>query len=193
LPNSIRNITVGVNSTSTANAGINNSAVTVQADTTFDTISFNASNKWIRLAANADNDTITFGHLTQGTKGSYTGTDLNFTEFGGAVTLYGYETDEAGHIISNPTYTLTLPKGSYSESGGDAGANVLTSLGFTPTTGALVGTKVNIGTLKITGYSTNNMTAKAISATNTLNEALALLQLEINAETTRATNAESTL
>ena len=193
LPNSIRNITVGVDSTSAANAGVNSSAVTVQADTTFDTINLNASNKWIRLAANADNDSITFGHLTQGTKGSYTGTDLNFTEFGGAVTLYGYETDEAGHIISNPTYTLTLPKGSYNESGGNVGANVLTSLSFTPTTGALVGTKANIGTLKITGYSTTGMTAQAIGASNTLNEALALLQLEINAETTRATNAESTL
>ena len=193
LPNSIRNIVIGTNSTATANAGVNSSNVIVEADTTFDSVNFNASNKWIRLAANADTDSITFGHLTQGTKGSYTGTDLNFTEFGGAVTLYGYETDEAGHVISNPTYTLTLPKGSYSESGGNAGANVLTSLSFTPTSGALVGTKVNIGTLKITGYSTSNMTAKAISATNTLNEALALLQLEIDAEIARAKNAESTL
>ena len=296
LPNSIRNITVGTDSDVTTNAGINTSAVTVEADTTFDTVSFNASNKWIRLAANADSDNITFGHLVQaiptttpttdlntsgtfkteeytydeaghirskatrtltlpysyktinvsqssattaitintasiiaanqvdsytiaagnkwiqlaatngdtgdqitiahslqGTAGSYTGTDTTFGSFGSAVTLYGYQTDNAGHIIANPTYTLTLPKGSYSESGGNAGSNVLTSLSFTDTSGALVGTKVNVGTLKITGYSTTNMTAKAISADNTLNEALALLQLEINAETTRAKNAESTL
>ena len=49
-----------------------------------------AGNKWIQLKADNLSDTITIAHSLQGTAGSYTGTDLEFTEFGGKVTIYGY-------------------------------------------------------------------------------------------------------
>lgn len=194
LPYGYKTIRVGNNNTDSTMM-VRPNGTSIIATNQVDSYSLNGGNKWIDVAAGTSENGsyIQISHATVKDGASYTGTDTNFATFGGAVTLYGYKTDNAGHIIENPTYTLTLPKGSYSESGGDAGANVLTSLSFTDTSGALVGTKVNVGTLKITGYSTTDMTAKAISANNTLNEALALLQLEINAETTRATNAESTL
>ena len=201
LPNSIHDLEVtGTSSESDNPAGTNG---TIIAGTTFDVVKLNASNKWVRLTADPTNNSITFGHLVQGTAGIYNNDEYTFNKtendtvqtgvFGGSVTLHGYQTDNAGHIIANQTYSLKLPEGSYSESGGDVGSNVLTSLSFTPASGAFVGTKVNIGTLKITGYSTVDMTAQAISANNTLNQALAYLQLEINAETARAENEESTL
>ncbi|MBE5925558.1 MAG: hypothetical protein E7270_00995 [Lachnospiraceae bacterium] len=133
------------------------------------------SNQWIRLHADEDTDVISIGHLTQGTAGEYTGTDLDFAEFGGTITIYGYETDNAGHIISNPTYNLILPKGSYTEDENN-NANVLTSLSFTDTTGALEGHKTNIGDLLLTGYTTENIASAAITATDSLNKAVAKIE-----------------
>ena len=92
--------------------------------------------------------------------------------------MYGYETDEAGHIINNPTYTLTLPKGSYEETEGN-GANVLTSLSFTDKSGALVGSKTNIGDLLLTGYTTESIASAAIAATDSLNKAIAKIEAQI--------------
>lgn len=175
----------------------------IVAETQVDSYTLAAGNKWIELAASDSktDDVITIAHSLQGTAGIYNNGEYTFNKtendtvqtgvFGGTVTLYGYKTDNAGHIIANQTYSLKLPEGSYSESGGDAGANVLTKLEFTPSEGKLIGTKVNIGTLKITGYSTDDMTAQTIGADNTLNQALAYLQLEINEEaSTRSSEDE---
>ena len=175
----------------------------IVAETQVDSYTLAAGNKWIELAASDSktDDVITIAHSLQGTAGVYNNGEYTFNKtendtvqtgvFGGTVTLYGYKTDNAGHIIANQTYSLKLPEGSYSESGGDAGANILTKLEFTPSEGKLIGTKVNIGTLKITGYSTDDMTAQTIGADNTLNQALAYLQLEINEEaSTRSSEDE---
>ena len=163
----------------------NTSSITAQNQA--DTMKFVAGNKWIQLAAANSNtsgsDTITVAHSLQGTAGSYTGTDLAFTEFGGAVTIYGYETDNAGHIINNPTYTLTLPKGSYSNSASNKLANVITGMEFNDKTGAITTTSENVGTLVLTGYTKLNTTATAaITATNTINEAFAKLDNRIETE-----------
>ena len=185
LPYSLRNINVttakGLNSIE------NNSEVTkIEATQISDTFKFSPANNWIRLQANDHN--ISFGHLTQGTAATYTGTDLEFAEFGGQVTLYGYQTDEAGHVIGYPTYTLTLPKGSCTEDT-DNNANVLTSLSFNSTTGALHGNKTNIGDLLLTGYTKLDTTATAaIQPGNTINKAFSFLDDRIeNEEEARVT------
>ena len=179
LPDSFHNIKVVGESESAENATVADG--TLVADDTFDTATFDSANKWIRLAANEENDTISIGHLTQGTAGSYTGTDLEFTEFGGEVTLYGYETDNAGHIISNPTYTLTLPEGSYEETV-DNGANALTTLKFDSKKGELIGTKANVGSLLLTDYTTDGIASAAISASDSLNLAIAKIEAQIKKE-----------
>lgn len=179
LPDSFHNIKVIGESTSVNNGNLKDGDIA--ADETFDTLTFEPSNRWIRLYGNEESDIVQIGHLTQGIAGKYTGTDLEFTEFGGTVTIYGYETDNAGHIISNPTYSLTLPKGSYKEDENN-NANVLTSLSFTDTTGALVGSKTNIGNLLLTDYTTENITSAAIEATDSLNIAIAKIEAQIKAE-----------
>ena len=187
LPDSFHNFKVIGQSTSVNNGNLSDG--NISADDTFDTITFKPSNKWIRLYANEEFDTIEIGHVTQdGKAGSYTGTDLEFAEFGGTVTVYGYKTDEAGHIIDNPTYTLTLPKGSYTEDENND-ANILTSLSFTDTTGALIGHKVNIGSLLLADYTTENITSAAVAATDSLNTAIAKLEAQIKAENTERKNA----
>lgn len=189
LPDSFHNFKVIGQSTSVNNGNLSNGDIS--ADNTFDTITFKPSNKWIRLYADEEFDTIEIGHVTyDGKAGSYTGTDTTFIpeedtqpRFGESVTLYGYETDEAGHIINNPTYTLTLPKGSYEETENNS-ANVLTSLSFTDKTGALVGSKTNIGDLLLTGYTTENIASAAITATDSLNKAVAKIEAQILKEQT---------
>jgi hypothetical protein len=91
-------------STEVVNATANNG--TLSADTTFDSFSMAPSNKWIRLYGNSINDNITVGHLVQDISTSSPTTDLNFE---GTFKTEEYTYDEAGHIRSKATRTLTLP------------------------------------------------------------------------------------
>lgn len=192
LPYSLRNIDV---TTAKALNSIENNSEATKIETTqiSDTFNFKPANNWIRLQANGHE--ISFGHLIQGTAAIYTGTDTTFVppgdtlpRFGDSVTLYGYETDAAGHVIGYPTYTLTLPKGSCTEDENN-NANVLTSLSFNSITGALHGNKTNIGDLLLTGYTKLDVTATAaIQPTNTINAAFSILDNRIeNEEEARAT------
>lgn len=184
LPYNYKTFTVAQ---STETAAITTNTSSIIAQNQVDIMKFAAGNKWIQLAASdsntSGNDTITIAHSLQGIAGSYTGTDLQFTEFGGTVTIYGYETDNAGHIISNPTYTLTLPKGSYNNSASNKLANVITGMSFNDATGAITTTSENVGTLVLTGYIKLDTTATAaITATQTINEAFAKLDDRIETE-----------
>lgn len=195
LPYNYKTFAVAQSANETA---ITTNTSSIIAQNQADTMKFVAGNKWIQLAASdantSGNDTITVAHSLQGTAGSYTGTDLAFTEFGGAVTIYGYETDNAGHIISNPTYTLTLPKGSYSNSASNKLANVITGMEFNEKTGAITTTSENVGTLVLTGYTKLNTTAiAAITANNTINEAFAALDNRIETEEEARDNAITNL
>lgn len=157
-----------------------------------DSYTLAAGNKWIQL--NAADQTVTIAHSTQGTAGSYTGTDLDFTTFGGTITLYGYETDNAGHIIKNPTYNITLPKGSLNNTAVTSAADtVLTSIGFTDSTGEISTTYDNIGNLKLTSYAYNADDYTAIANTDTINSAFSKVNAQIAKEITDRNNAVSNL
>ena len=190
LPYSLQNINV---TTAKALNAIedNDSATEIKSIKTSDSFNFKPANNWIRLQAS--NHDISFGHLIQGTAGSYTGTDISFIpngdtspRFGESVTLYGYTTDEAGHVIGYPEYTLTLPKGSYKPDNNDIdynGARVITSIGFTASSGKITSTSQNVGTLKLNGYTQlEATTAAVITADNTINEAFAVLDNRIDKE-----------
>ena len=173
-------------SQSTDEIAITPNTGSIEAQNQVDTMKFAAGNKWVQLAASdadtSGNDTITVAHSLQGTAASY-GEDVKFAEFGGTVNLQGYETDKAGHIIKYPTYTLTLPKGSYSNSASNRLANVITGMKFDEKTGAITTTSENVGTLVLTGYTKLDTTAKAaITAGNTINEAFAALDNRIETE-----------
>lgn len=183
--------TITVNQSDSVNAITTNTSSIVAKDQV-DEMQIAAGNKWIQLNADNLSDTITIAHSLQGTAGSYTGTDLEFAEFGGKVTIYGYQTDNAGHIISNPTYDLVLPKGSYSNSASTNKANVITGMTFNDKTGAIQTTSQNVGTLLLTGYSLGTASS-AVAASDSLNAAIAKLQVQINTEVTNRTTADNTL
>ena len=183
--------TIGVAQSDATSAIVANESSIIAKDQ-IDKMTIAAGNKWIQLKADNLSDTITIAHSLQGTAGSYTGTDLEFTEFGGKVTIYGYQTDNAGHIISNPTYDLVLPKGSYSNTASTNLSNVITGMTFNDKTGAIQTTSENVGTLLLTGYSLGTESS-VIAATDTLNAAMSKLQVQINNEVSNRTNADNSL
>lgn len=75
------------------------------------------------------------------------------------------------------------------------GADVITQLTFTASSGALSTTRANVGTLLLTGYNltSNGTSTNAIVATDTINGAIQRLEYRLNDEITNRGNAITTL
>ena len=154
------------------------------ADQTQDTLNLNASNKWIVLDNAADN-TIKFGHkLSDLSKGWHSSSDTTIGEFGESFKILKYETDEAGHVIDSGEDVITIPQGSYTAAIEASGSKeIITSIGFTPSSGAITSTKANTDTLSLSNYSANtNEHSKLIDIvdTDTINNAFKKIQNHIN-------------
>ena len=79
------------------------------ADNSQDTLTFSASNKWIKLD-NGTDDTIKVGHLVQNIDTSdIAGTNINGN--GDTITLKDFTIDEAGHVRTYQDHVYTLPYG----------------------------------------------------------------------------------
>lgn len=80
------------------------------ADNTQDTLTFAASNKWIKLDNNTE-DTIKIGHEVHAiTTTAKTATNLNANSTN-TITIQDLLFDEAGHVTANQKHTYTLPYG----------------------------------------------------------------------------------
>lgn len=100
------------------------------------------------------------------------GKDVDFGTFGSSITLPKLFADRAGHIVKEETFSISIPKGSYTNT---KEGNVFTSLSFTDTTGALSSEKSYLGTLTLgTGYTTNNK-LNTITKDTTLNDSISKL------------------
>ena len=100
------------------------------------------------------------------------GKDVDFSTFGSSIKLPKLSTDRAGHIVKEETFSVSIPKGSYENT---KEGNVLTSLSFTDTTGALSSEKSYLGTLTLgTGYTTNDK-LNTITKDTTLNDSISKL------------------
>jgi erythromycin esterase-like protein len=86
-----------------------------------------------------------------------------------------------GHIKSSDVRTVMIPKGSLTDTASNGVANVLTSIGFNATTGAITTTHENVGTLILTGYNLGTDTG-AVANTDTVSAAMSKLQAQINKE-----------
>lgn len=106
-------------------------------------------------------------------------TDALSPKFGETFKTLQVGIDGKGHVSSLTEKEITLPKGSLTDADSN-GADVITKLSFTDTTGALVTTRTNIGTLKLTGYTapTDNATT-ALLATDTINGAFSKVQAHL--------------
>lgn len=100
------------------------------------------------------------------------GKNVDFNTFGSSITLPKLFTDRAGHIVKEETFSVSIPKGSYTNT---KEGNVFTSLNFTDTTGALSSEKSYLGTLALgKGYIINNK-LNTITKDTTLNDSISKL------------------
>lgn len=107
LPYGFKTI-AGANSSDVEN-GVNNVTTNQVADSTQDTLTIAASNKWIRVDT-ATEDTVKLGHeVHEIDTAKATDTDLNGN--GNTITIQDTAYDEAGHLVSNKAHTYTLPYG----------------------------------------------------------------------------------
>lgn len=97
------------------------------------------------------------------------GKDVDFGTFGSSIKLPKLFADRAGHIVKEETFSVSIPKGSYTNT---KEGNVFTSLSFTDTTGALRSEKSYLGTLALgEGYIINNK-LNTITKDTTLNDSI---------------------
>lgn len=97
------------------------------------------------------------------------GKDIDFGTFGSSIKLPKLFADRAGHIVKEDTFSVSIPKGSYTNT---KEGNVFTSLSFTDTTGALSSEKSYLGTLALgEGYTINNK-LNTITKDTTLNDSI---------------------
>lgn len=115
---------------------------------------------------------ITHNNLDVNKASKSYGKNVDFNTFGSSITLPKLFTDRAGHIVKEETFSVSIPKGSYENT---KEGNVLTSLSFIDTTGALSSEKSYLGTLTLgTGYTTNNK-LNTITKDTTLNDSISKL------------------
>lgn len=115
---------------------------------------------------------ITHNNLDVSKASKSYGKDIDFSTFGSSITLPKLFTDRAGHVVKEETFSVSIPKGSYENT---KEGNVLTSLSFIDTTGALTSEKSYLGTLILgEGYTTNNK-LNTITKDTTLNDSISKL------------------
>lgn len=115
---------------------------------------------------------ITHNNLDVSKASKSYGKDVDFGTFGSSITLPKLFTDRAGHIVKEETFSVSIPKGSYTNT---KEGNVFTSLSFTDTTGALSSEKSYLGTLALgEGYTINNK-LNTITKDTTLNDSISKL------------------
>lgn len=112
---------------------------------------------------------ITHNNLDVSKASKSYGKDVDFGTFGSSITLPKLFTDRAGHIVKEETFSVSIPKGSYTNT---KEGNVFTSLNFTDTTGTLSSEKSYLGTLALgEGYTINNK-LNTITKDTTLNDSI---------------------
>lgn len=112
---------------------------------------------------------ITHNNLDVSKASKSYGKDVDFSTFGSSITLPKLFADRAGHVVKEETFSVSIPKGSYENI---KEGNVLTSLSFIDTTGALSSEKSYLGTLTLgTGYTTN-VKLNTITKDTTLNDSI---------------------
>ena len=162
------------------------------ADTCYDKFTFVGDN-WTKVLV--ETDKLTISHIGPVTT-AHTAIDSVTPKFGDSFTIVDWTFDDKGHKANSGSHTVTIPKGSYKNTGE---AGVITSIGFTDTTGAITSTSAHLGSIALGSYTapgskTTNETGVTISAANilgttALSSALSTLDDKIMTEAVERVNA----
>lgn len=165
----------------------------IVANKTQDEMQFEAANKWIGIMATEEDnvDKIYLGHLTNGNGFGKTyyakDSDLSnddvykqIPNFGDNVKILNVTVDNAGHVTGFNANTITIPDGSYTPANeATQHTDIITSIGFIPSSGAITSTKATTDTLTLSNYSANNGNL-SILYTDTVNKGFEKIQNHIN-------------
>ena len=164
------------------------------ADSTQDVFVFKGDS-WVQPTVS--NDLLTLSHI-----GPVIGTVRNLPDltpaFGDAFNIEDWVFDEKGHKTNISTHKITLPKGSLIETTSKTNANILTSIDFVPTTGAITVDRTNLGLIQLGNYNTpssiitnNNIqiNSSSINTTDNLSTIIGILDNRIMTEIKDRINA----
>lgn len=186
LPHNYETITVSKDETANP---LTSTEGQIKPDVFNDDLKIQEGNKWINIAANQKNDSITFGHVLTGNGPVIKGDETAQTpEFGGTFKVPYIKIDEAGHTTLLNDHLVTIPIGSHTP-GTDG--NVIVDFNMTPATGATTDTRAYVGNLALTQFKQGPDNAD-IMPTDTINEAFSKVQQQINEEETARANAIKT-
>lgn len=186
LPYNFR--TIAVSAQSEDNSGIKSNTTSVVADSVYDTLTLGTGNEWINLAGDAANDKITFAHkVSLGVETAKGDTEAQTPSFGSTFKVPYLIADEAGHITALTDHTVKIPQPSLTNGTG----NVVTGLTLTPSTGALIETKANVGSLTLTDYSLPESVTALPIASDTVNTAIGKLSKLVGSATPVNTQIEN--
>lgn len=182
IPHNFKSITVTTDSDADVDSTQTNG--TIIADNIADTWTIAPQNKWIDIAADAENDKITIGHKysPETTNRNDTGdTSAQTPSFGTTFKVPNYETDKAGHITKSSAHTVMIPQNSYTETS-DKTAGVITTMSLDKSEGAFEATRVNVGTLALTEYIYDASNTEKISSDDSINTAFSKIDAQIAKE-----------
>ena len=107
---------IATDSASEAVTDLTHAAVTIAAESTQDTVTFKSANIWMKMSANATDDSVTFGHLVRAIDvADSTSSDLNVAigetpaTVNNQVNIQDITHDEAGHVRARKNHIYTLP------------------------------------------------------------------------------------
>lgn len=187
LPHNYETITVSKNETVNS---LTSAEGQIKPDVFNDDLKIQEGNKWVNIAANQNNHSITFGHALIGDKPVVKGDEAAQTpEFGGTFKVPYIKIDEAGHTTLLDDHSVTIPIGSHTP---DTDGNVIVDFSMTPATGATADTRAYVGNLALTQFK-QDADNTDIMPTDTINKAFSKVQQQINEEETARANADKTL
>ena len=192
LPENFTVIKTTSTSTSTSEQATANADIS--ASTLVDTLTFAAGNKWIHLASNATDKSLSFAHALTTIQAVSDGGDIaNQTpSFGSTFQVPNFSTDNAGHVTSVSTHTVKIPQNDYSETQNKT-AGVITTIALTKDTGKFDATRVNVGTLPLTEYVYDSTNTNKIVNTDTINGAFSKVDAQLAKEISDRENAITNL
>lgn len=163
--------------------------VVSEATATHDTFAIIGDN-WLTSTISKDKVTLTHDNANSVAERKV----ANVTPaFGSTFTIEDWRFDSKGHMYGGAeTHTVKIPQGSYTNTPATANATgVITSIGFTPTTGAITSTSNYLGAIKLGSYTkptaiktlaNASITASNFDTNTTLASAINALDSRIMAE-----------
>ena len=175
LPYGFKTINVGNNTTESA-APAQTGVIGETADNTQDSLTFEATNKWIKMAAAGDN-VIKFGHEASELSGGLHNLNSQTPKFGQSFNIQTFTTDQAGHLIGKGTETVTIPHSTIID---ESSKNVMIDVTLDETEGKFTIHRENLGSLTLNDYTVISGTRpNQIGAGDSLQTALGKIETTI--------------